>query len=286
MSEIITFRDVMSGGHALRVYESGDANAAPVLWLHGSGPGVDALANWQGLLNDLAGDFHNVAPDILGFGESACPDPWPRGVSASVELRARNTLDLLDELQIDAAHVVGNSMGGMIAMRMAQIAPERLRKLVLMGSGGAGGLRPEAARKTMEYLANPTAENLYGLMQMFVYDEEAFGVDLRKLAADRMAIAMRPHIARVNAATFDFSQPLFVLTPEQLAEIRHEALVIHGREDRVLPVEASHFLSTHLPNAQLHVFPRSGHWAQLEHRRAFKSLIKAFLNGSLSQEQE
>ena len=281
MSQIITFREVIADGHSLRVYESGGVDAAPVLWLHGSGPGVAALANWKGLMTDLAGDFHNIAPDILGFGESACPDPWPRGVAASVELRARNTLALLDELHIEAAHVVGNSMGGMIAMRMAQIAPARLRKVVLMGSGGAGGLRPEAARKTMEYLADPSAEHLYGLMQMFVYDEAAFGIDLRKLAAERMAIALRPQIARVNAATFDFSQPMFVLTPEQLAEIPHEALVIHGREDRVLPVEASYFLSTHLPNAQLHVFPRSGHWAQLEHKRGFKSLIQAFLQGSL-----
>ena len=188
---------------------------------------------------------------------------------------------MLDALQLESAHVIGNSMGGMIAMRMAQIAPTRLRKIVLMGSGGAGGLRPEAAKKTMEYLANPSAESLHGLMQIFVYDEAAFGVDLRKLAAERMAVALRPNIARVNAATFDFSQPLFVLTPEQLAEIPHEALVIHGREDRVLPVEASYFLSTHMPNAQLHVFPRSGHWAQLEHRRGFKSLIQTFLSGSL-----
>lgn len=281
MSEIISFRQVTADGQSLRVYESGAADAPPVLWLHGSGPGVDALANWRGLMTELAGDFHNIAPDVLGFGESACPDPWPRGIAASVELRARNTLALLDELHLESAHVVGNSMGGMIAMRMAQIAPSRTRKLVLMGSGGAGGLRPEAAKKTMEFLANPTADALHGLMQIFVYDERAFGVDLHKLAADRMTIAMRPDIARVNAATFDFTQPVFVLTPEQLAEIKHEALVIHGREDRVVPVEASHFLSTHLPNAQLHVFPRSGHWAQLEQKQRFKSLIQAFLSGSL-----
>ena len=281
MSEDISFRRVTADGQSLRVYESGAAEAAPVLWLHGSGPGVDAMANWRGLMTELAADFHNVAPDILGFGESACPDPWPRGIAASVDLRAMNTLALLDELHLESAHVVGNSMGGMIALRMAQIAPSRIRKLVLMGSGGAGGLRPEAAKKTMEFLANPSVDGLHGLMQMFVYDEQAFGVDLHKLAADRMTIAMRPDIARVNAATFDFTQPVFVLTPEQLAEIGHESLVIHGREDRVVPVEASHFLSTHLPNAQLHVFPRSGHWAQLEQKRRFKSLIQAFLAGSL-----
>lgn len=282
MSEIITSRQVVADGHSLRVYESGARDAAPVLWLHGSGPGVDALANWRGLLMDLAGDFYNVAPDILGFGASACPDPWPRGVEASVDLRARNTLALLDELKIDAAHVVGNSMGGMIALRMAQLAPSRLRKIVMMGSGGAPAkLEPEAVRRTMEFLANPTADGLRGLMQMFVYDEASFGVDLGRLAAERMAVAMRPEIARVNAATFDLSKPVFVLTPEQLAEIPHEAMVIHGREDRVIPIEASYYLAKHLPNAQLHVFPRSGHWAQLEQHRRFKVLIQDFLAGSL-----
>lgn len=281
MSDIITFSHVEADGHSLRVYESGAATLAPVLWLHGSGPGVDAMANWRGLMTDLAPHFRNVAPDILGFGESACPDPFPRGIAASVELRARNTLALLDALKIDSIHVIGNSMGGMITMRMAQIAPSRVRKMVLMGSGGAGGLTPEAGKKTMEYLANPSVDGLRGLMEMFVYDAKTFGVDLGQLAADRMTIASRPHIARVNAATFDMSQPVFVLSPEQLAAIPHPALVIHGREDRVVPVDASYYLSKHLPDAQLHVFPKSGHWAQLEQKDRFKALIQAFLSGSL-----
>ena len=282
MSEIITSRQLEAGGHSLRVYESGARGATPVLWLHGSGPGVDAMANWRGLLTDLAADFYSVAPDILGFGASACPDPWPRGVYDSVDLRAHNTLALLDALQLDSVHVVGNSMGGMIALRMAQLAPSRLRKIVMMGSGGAPAkLDPEALKRTMEFLANPTVDGLRALMQMFVYDEESFGVDLGKLAAERMVVAMRPDIARVNAATFDFSKPVFVLTPEQLAEIPHDAMVIHGREDRVIPIEASYYLAKHLPNAQLHVFPRSGHWAQLEQHSRFKVLIQDFLTGSL-----
>jgi 2-hydroxymuconate-semialdehyde hydrolase len=281
MSDVITTRSVLADGHSLRVYESGAPGTTPVLWLHGSGPGVNALANWRGMLTDLASEYHNLAPDLLGFGDSACPDPFPRGIMPSVDLRARNTLALLDELQVERTHVVGNSMGGMIAMRMAQLAPTRLGKIVLMGSAGRGGLEPAAAAMSMTFATAPTPQNMKSLLQMFVYDEATFGIDLDELAAQRLALAMRPDIVRVNAATFDpvSLQPDF--PPAALAELSQETLVVHGREDRVLSVERAYYLAEHIPNAQLHVFPHSGHWAHLEQHDRFKALLIAFLNGSL-----
>lgn len=281
MSVPVTSRDVVAGGHKLRLYESGSKDLPPVLWLHGSGPGVGAMSNWWHLMVDLASDFYNIAPDILGFGDSDCPDPFPRGATATVDLRARNTLQLIDELELDAVHVVGNSMGGMIALRMAQLAPERLRKIVLMGSGGAGGLTPEAGQISARFGANPSVENMKVLFALFVYDLSAFNVDLDELAAERLKVASRPGVARCHAATYDLSQPLLVFSEKELAELPHEALVIHGREDRVLSSDGSIYLSRHLPNAQLHIFPRSGHWAQLELHDKFSSFLKMFISGAL-----
>jgi 2-hydroxymuconate-semialdehyde hydrolase len=281
MSPVIRSRDIEAGAHRLRLYESGDRTKPPVLWLHGSGPGVSAMANWRQLVTDLAPAFYNIAPDVLGFGDSSCPDPFPRGVAASVELRAENLLALLDALELDTVDVVGNSMGGMYALRIAQIAPRRLRKIVLMGSGGAGSLTPEAAAKAGRFIANPTLEGMRELLQMFVYDAASFGVDLNKLAEERMASAARPDIARVNAATYDHSKGPLVFKPEELAAIRHPALVIHGREDRVIAVDQSYILAAQMPDAQLHVFPHCGHWAQLEQPRRFASLIDTFLSDAL-----
>lgn len=279
MSNVITERDVTAGHFRVRLFESGSPDATSVLWLHGSGPGVNAMANWRGLMTDLAPEYYNIAPDVLGFGDSECPDPFPRGIMPSVDFRAHNTLALLDELDIGSVHVVGNSMGGMIALRMAQIAPQRLDRIVLMGSAGRGGLEPAAGQMSMTFALDPTPENMKELIRMFVYNEATFGIDIDELTTQRLALAARPDIARVNAATFDPSaglEPDF--PPETLATIAHETLVVHGREDRVLSVERSYYLATHIPNAQLHVFPHSGHWAHLEQHERFKALIMVFLN--------
>ncbi len=66
-------------------------------------------------------------------------------------------------------------------------------------------------------------------------------------------------------------------SPEELGEITHNALVIHGREDEIIPVEASYYMSTHLPNAELHVIPHAGHWTQIEQPQLFASLTRWFL---------
>ncbi|MCP2256264.1 Pimeloyl-ACP methyl ester carboxylesterase [Prauserella aidingensis] len=281
MTESITSRDVMADDHSLRLYESGSGNATPVLWLHGSGPGVTAMANWRGLLTELAPEFYNIAPDVLGFGDSACPDPFPPGMMASVDLRAKNTLALLDALQVESPHVVGNSMGGIIAIRMAQMAPSRLRKIVLMGSAGNGGLAPDAVAKSGAFAADATIETMRDLLRMFVYDEAQLGLDLDALAAERLEIATRPDIARVAAALVDPNGSALNFTPEDLGQILHQVLVVHGREDRVLPLERSYYLAQHLPNAQLHVFPRSGHWAHWEQQGRFKALLRAFFQDAL-----
>ncbi|MFD5258308.1 alpha/beta fold hydrolase [Streptomyces bobili] len=278
---IIAERDVMAGGHSLRLYESGARDATPVLFLHGSGPGVTAMANWRGLMTDLATEFYNIAPDVLGFGDSVGPDPFPRGFMASLDLRAQSTLALLDEFQVESAHVVGNSMGGIMALRMAQLAPSRLRKIVLMGSAAEGGLTSEAIAGSMAFSADPTVKTIGDLLRLFVHDEETFDRDLDELAVERLAVALRPDVVRAAAASADPTGPPLNFTPEALGQLHHETLVVHGREDRVLPVERSYYLARHLPNAQLHVFPRSGHWAHLEQAERFRFLLQAFLQGTL-----
>jgi len=58
-------------------------------------------------------------------------------------------------------------------------------------------------------------------------------------------------------------------------------LVVHGREDRIVPVAASHYFAAHIPNAELHVFPKTGHWLQIEQSQRFANLARAFLKGDI-----
>lgn len=275
---VIRTHDVDVGPHRLRVHESGAPPAPAVLWLHGSGPGVSALSNWEQLLTALAPAFHNVAPDLLGFGASSHPDPAPRGIHAYGQLRARTLLDLLDALGLDRVHVVGNSMGGMIALRMAQQQPERFDRIVLMGCGGTPAPFTPDLGRLIRFYDDPTPATMRELLLSFIDDTSVFAGRLDEIAADRVVQATRPEVRRSHEATFDLQAgPSATFTPDDLAALPHETLVVHGREDRIIPVEASYFLSTHLPNAQLHVLPHAGHWVQIEQVDRFASLATAFL---------
>jgi 2-hydroxymuconate-semialdehyde hydrolase len=274
----LTTRDITLGEHTLHVHQAGDPSGPPVLWLHGSGPGVSALSNWERLITRLMPGFRNIAPDVLGFGESSHPQDPPRGLTAYTALRARTTLALLDELGLEKVHVVGNSMGGMIALRMMLDAPERLDRALLMGSGGAPGGPSPALTEMVLFYEDPTPAAMRKLLDSFIFDTSVFGDDLDAIAADRVAKAMRPQVRRSHLATFDPSAgPPLTYTPEQLATIPHEVLLMHGREDQVIPVERSHYLLTHLDNAQLHVLPHAGHWMQIEQPGRFAAQAEAFL---------
>ena len=100
--------------------------------IHGSGPGVTSYANWRLVIPALAENFHVVAPDMVGFGYSDRPED----VEYSLQTWADQTVGLMDALGIEKAHLVGNSFGGAIALRIATQHPDRVDKLVLMGSMG------------------------------------------------------------------------------------------------------------------------------------------------------
>lgn len=271
----ITSRDVQAGEHRLRVYEAGDPSAPTILWLHGSGPGAGALSNWRALLSTMP-SYHHVAPDLLGYADSEHPD-LPPGVPATVAARAASILALLDELGLAKVHIVGNSMGGMITLRLLLEAPERFDRAILMGSGGAPMPPTEDLIRMITFYREPTPATMRDLIGRFVYDTAMFGDQLQEISEDRTAVATRPDVRRSHEATFAPGGAPLVYTPEQLSTITQEVLLVHGREDRMMPRAASWYFEEHLPNAQLHVLPHAGHWVQIEQVDRFRALAELFL---------
>lgn len=272
----VTTSDVAVGDVMFHLSTSGTPSRPPALWLHGSGPGATALTNWEHVLDDLAGEFFNVAPDIIGFGDSTHPDPPPVGVKAFTELRVETLVGLLDHLALDTVDVVGNSMGGIIALCLALTHPERIRRIVLMGAGGAPVPITAELLSLILFYENPSVDAMTELMQTFVYDPSAFGGDLRAIAAARMPRATRPDVERSHRATFSPGAPL-PIDETTMATVTQPVLVVHGDSDRLIPLEAARWYHEVLPNSRLEVVEHAGHWLQLEQHDTFVRLVREFL---------
>lgn len=272
----------LADGFSTRVYETGEPGQPAVLLLHGSGPGVSGQSNWSDVLTALGDRFHCIAPDIVGFGDSTHPDPAPVGFTANAELRIPKLIELLDVLGIDKVSLVGNSMGGMYSLRMTQLVPQRIERIVLMGSGGMPGLTPTPDLiKLITFYDDPTKQAMSELFQAFVYDLDAFGADIDAIAEQRLAVALRPEVKRSHLGTFDPSGEMLSFSPEELAAIGRPTLVIQGRDDRIVPVEASYYLHRNIPDSDLYIMARCGHWSQFEQAALFSKVIGDFLGGQV-----
>ncbi len=276
----IVVRRVSVGDYEFHLNEAGDAAKPPVLFLHGSGPGATGASNWERVLADMSDDYYCLAPDMIGFGDSTHPDPPPQGLGPFTQLRVDLTIALLDELGIDRVSLVGNSMGGMWSLGVVRQAPERVDKLVLMGSGGAPVAPGPNLRALVNFYDDPTADAMASMMEGFVYDPSFLGDDLRSIAETRLERAVRPEVERSHSATFDLSNP-WSFTEEDLGNISQDVLVIHAREDQLVAFDAGVYFFQRIPNARLYGIGRCGHWTQIEAHDFFVGALRAFLAGQI-----
>lgn len=222
----VTSRNVAVGALTFRLHESGTPGREAIVFLHDSGPGATGLSNWARIIADLGPRFYCLAPDMIGFGDSSHPDPAPQGMAAFNELRTDALFGLLDVLGLNRVHLVGNSMGGSIALLATLRAPERIGKVVLMGSGGAPGMPTSPGlRQLREFYSNPAADSLRELLRQFVYDLEPLSERIEKVVAERMSYVMREDVQRSHAGSFNMAPPRRFFCPAELATIRDGAVI-------------------------------------------------------------
>jgi len=243
----------------------------PVLFIHGSGPGVSAWANWRLVIPELAKRHRVIAPDMVGFGFTERPE----GVKYDVETWVAQVIGLLDMLGLPKAHIVGNSFGGAIALALAIRHPERVERLVLMGSVGVPFPIIPGLDAVWGY--QPSLENMRKLLDIFAYSRELVNDELAEL---RYNASIRPGFQESFSAMFPAPRQRWVdAMSSREADIRalpHETLIIHGRDDKVIPLSNSLTLLEWIDRSQLHVFSRCGHWVQIEHAERFARLLTDF----------
>jgi len=250
-----------------------DGKGAPVVLLHGSGPGVSAWTNWKRVMPALAGQFRVIAPDMAGFGYTERkPD-----LQYDIKLWVKHLLGFLDTLGLEKVSLVGNSFGGSLSLAAAARFPERFDRLVLMGTPCDKFVMTPGLRAGWDY--KPDRETMRATMAHFPYDP-SFITD--ELVEDRYQASLIPGaqeglrklLAEPNP---DGETPLSGMPESIVAGIEHKALVLHGREDKVIPLELGLRLGRAMPNAQLHVFGRCGHWVQAERFEDFVALSRHHL---------
>lgn len=255
--------------------EAGDGEA--VIMLHGGGPGAGGWSNYSRNLGPLVqAGYRVILKDSPGFNKS---DPVVMDEQRGL-VNARAVKGLMDALNIEKAHLVGNSMGGATALNFAIEYPERIGKLILMGPGGLGSslfsaMPMEGIKLLFKLYAEPTLENLKQMLSVFVFDQTQITDELiegRWRAIQHNQVHLRNFLVstqRVPLSAWDVTS--------RLGEIKAETLVIWGRDDRFVPLDHGLKLAWHIHDARLHVLPRCGHWAQWEHAEEFNRLLIDFL---------
>lgn len=277
----VTSMNVKAGQHMIRVNRAGQGNGPSVLFLHGSGPGATGMSNFSGTLDAFAAHHDCLVIDQVGWGDSSHPDEVPGGRIRQI---VGSILALLDELEIARVHLIGNSLGGAVALSLVARAPDRVDKLIGMGTAGSIGAGAPSAElmKLIGFYEDPTIEAMEELISYMVVNTGLFGDELGRIARERLAVALRPEVRRSHELTFSQRRLTGLHVPETaLRRITNEVLLIHGREDRVVPVESSEWLVRRLPNARLFVMPNCAHWVQIEAKNAFNTVATAFLAGQL-----
>lgn len=265
--EVGTF--VSAAGIHTNVHDVGSGQ--PVMLIHGSGPGVSAYANWRLTMPALSTAFRVVAPDLVGFGFTERPQGFAYGMERWIE----HLVGVMDALGIERAHVVGNSFGGALALALAIRHPQRVNRLVLMGSVGVRFQITAELDEIWGY--QPSLPAMRRLISMFSRDRNLVDDELARL---RYEASIRPGFQESYAAMFPAPRQRWVnamASPEEAVRaLEHETLIIHGREDRVIPLSNAYKLLELIPQSQLHVFGRCGHWTQIEQAPRFSRLLLDF----------
>ncbi|HEY8295033.1 MAG TPA: alpha/beta fold hydrolase [Micrococcaceae bacterium] len=265
-----------------RYVASGDPAAPPVLLLHGIGR---SLEDMSGLAARLTPGYRVISVDLPGFGLS---DGLAGGYS--LEGLARGVLASLDAMaERRPVHVVGNSLGGAVAMQLSVLAPERVKSLTLIDSAGFGSevtialrllsLGPIGAillrRKTRD-TAYRTERALFA-DRKFVTEERirhALAVGANP-AYDGAFLATTRFLGTIRGVRPGWRSRLLAIVAAQ----RKPTLIVWGDQDRILPANHAGNARELLPHARVHIYEKCGHMPQIEREEEFAALAREFITG-------
>jgi 4,5:9,10-diseco-3-hydroxy-5,9,17-trioxoandrosta-1(10),2-diene-4-oate hydrolase len=264
-----------AGGVRLHYHDLGDG--PPVVALHGGGPGATAWSNFRPNLAVLTAGYRVLLVDLPQFGRS----DKIRLEGPRLTLTARILLDFMDRLQISRPHFVGNSIGGQVALRLAIDHPDRVGRLVLVGSTPVQYSvfvpQPlEGIRLLRSYYEDegPSRAKMRRVLEALVYDRTLI---TDEMVEERYLASAGEDLVRLHAGGPPFEQES--LLPD-LHRVAAPALLIWGQDDRFGALDVGLLMVRAFQNARMLLFGRCGHWAQVEHPAEFNRAMLGFLGES------
>jgi len=269
-----------------RYWTVGD-EGPPLVLIHGIGASVES---WAETVRPLAKTHRVYALDLVGFGQSDKPDaPY------TLSFLAQFVADFMEGQDIGRASIIGHSLGGGVALKLALEHAEKVDKLVLVSSAGLGReghifFKLGSLPLVGEVLTRPNRERTAQFLEEMFYDPEMVTDELVDLNYDLMSRpgAQEAYLAALRsiATVFGARKTVIRSIVDNLDEVTAPTLVVWGEQDAMLPVSHAHVAAEAIPDARLHIFERCGHCAPMERAEAFNALVSEFLNGEWTTEEE
>jgi abhydrolase domain-containing protein 6 len=267
----LALKSVRVGAHDWPYLEGGPDGAPPLLLIHGFGGDKD---NWALLAPHLTDHYHVIIPDLLGFGDNARPGD----AGYAIADQTARLIAFMDALGLDRAHLVGNSMGGWIALQAAIDHPGRLTTLTLVNNAGVRGAEPSELeglpRDGFSPLVATSAQDLRRLMGFVSHKPRYIPSRFIDVAyADRAE-----HGELLNQIFWTIvedgeQRPL----NDRLSDVRVPTLIIWGDQDRLINVSCVAALTSGIANSEAAVFKDIGHIPMIEKPGATAAAMRRFL---------
>ena len=258
--------------HGYEMHYLEEGKGPPVVWVHGSGPGVNAYSNFAPNYKVIAAaGYRSVMPDMIGFGWSS----KPTGIDYTLELFVQSLREFLDQLEIRRSILIGNSLGGAISMKFAIDHPERVEKLVLMGPGGIESREtyfkmPGIQKMVSQFTgAGFDRKGLKGLLELLSYDP--------KFVTDEL-VEERFNVLQTQPKDVLGRMIIPDLSPE-LWKIRCPVLGFWGVEDQFCPSSGYEKILRAVADSRFIMYSHVGHWAMIERAADFNRYVLEFLQG-------
>ena len=257
--------------NGLKTFVVKAGNGHPLVLIHGASPGASSLINWKLNIESLAAaGFSVFAYDQPGFGYTDNP------TDHSIEYRVTHAKAVINTLGLEAFHVVGNSVGGYIAARLA-LDDRRVTGFVTTTSGSlspAGSTDSQRlAQKHSDELREyePSVENMRKLTLGTIFNRELV---TEELVRERYEMSIgKNYEAQTQRRKAPRQRPVY----EELRNLRVRALLLWGSNDRGVSVERGLELFGNIPGAEFHLFDKCAHWVQWDQAKRFNQLTTDFL---------